>query len=103
MADIMQKNCQLRRFIFMIRNIDSLKAQTVQRLTHEMHGAQGVLKTCMQRPGIDQIGQSELLDIAETLKKRVRDYFKDEFAVDMDKSIQRVINDRLFKQGLNFQ
>jgi hypothetical protein len=62
-------------------------------LTHEMHGTQGMLKTCVQRSRIDIMRQSDLFDPSEPLEIPVFDQVKDKVGWDGDEPIYRIIED----------
>lgn len=64
-----------------------------------MHCSHRVLKAGMQRPGIDQIGQAELLDVPEPLKIRVLNKVGKESGIKGNESVQRIVDDFLFTQN----
>ena len=70
----------------------------IEHPAHEVHGAEGMLKARVEGAGIYKIRQPELLDMAEPLKPRMGDNVEDQLALDLDKSINGVVNDSLFVQ-----
>jgi hypothetical protein len=63
-----------------------------------MHRAKRMLKTGMHCTRINVVAQSQLTDMSKPLKIRVRDDVKDQFTLDMDKTVNGIIDDFLFVQ-----
>jgi hypothetical protein len=52
----------------------------------------------VNRSGIDQVRDAKLFDVAKTLKPWVGNNVKYQLAFDMNKPVQRIVNDFLFVQ-----
>jgi hypothetical protein len=59
---------------------------------HQVHGSQRMLETGVQGSGIDQVGQSELFDAAQTLEIGMLNQVEDESARDVYKPVDRVVD-----------
>src|SRR5690606_8466470 len=67
--------------------------EVVEGLTHEMHGADRVLKPGVQCSRIDIVGQSELFDPSQPLEISVFNQVEDQIGRYGDKPIYRIIED----------
>ena len=63
-----------------------------------MHCAQGMMKTGMQRAGINQMRHPHLLNIAQPLKIGMFNKVEYQFRWDADKTVNRVVDYFLFIQ-----
>jgi len=57
-----------------------------------------MVKTGMQRAGVNQVRHAQLFDIAQTLKVRMLNKVKYQLGRDTDEPVNRVVNDLLFIQ-----
>jgi hypothetical protein len=57
-----------------------------------MHRTQGMLKTIVNRSGINQVTQSQLADAAQTLEGRVIDELKNKRMTNGDKTVNRIVD-----------
>lgn len=64
-----------------------------------MHRPEGVIESGVNRTGIDQIGQAELSDAPQSLKKWVLNDIKYERGVYSNKPVNRVLDDLFFIQN----
>jgi len=78
----------------------TLVAQRLNRHTHQVHCAQRMMETGMQRPRINQVGHTQLFNITQSLEIWVLNQIKYQFGWDTDKTVNRVVNDLLFIQGV---
>ena len=53
MTDIMQQHGTQKTKLFIVCNFDSPDTQFINRILHEVHSANGMLKAIVQRPGIN--------------------------------------------------
>jgi len=58
-----------------------------------------VLKAGMESARVDKVGKSELLDVPQTLEVRMRNNIEDQLTFDVNKAVERIINDFLFVQS----
>ena len=68
-----------------------------------MHGTQRMVKTRMQRTGINQVGHAQLLNIPQPLKVRMLNKVEHQFRRDADKAVNRVVYNLLFIQSVVMQ
>jgi len=94
--DIVEQDGQVGPLGFIIGDINAFGAQNNYSLPHQVHGAQGVLKTCMLRRRISVIGKPELLDPPQPLEPWMFDHIKNEGVGNGDESVYRIIDDLLF-------
>lgn len=92
-SNIMKKNgAQERNFLF-IGYLIPLQSQLINRILHEVHGANGVLKAIVERSGIYQMRQPKLRNAPQTLKPRVIDKLQNKRMANGNESIHRVVDD----------
>lgn len=53
----------------------------------------------MESARVDKVGKSELLDVPQTLEVRMRNNIEDQLTFDVNKAVERIINDFLFVQS----
>ena len=68
MTNIVQKNSDLKGFLFIFRNVNAFKPQYTDLFLHEMNTAERVMKTGVMSPRVDQIRESHLWDTAQSLE-----------------------------------
>lgn len=73
-----------------------LASNDLYRQIHEVHGAQNVVKTCVQSPGIHQMRHAKLLDAPKTLHVRVFYEVKNELVGYGNESVNRIVENLLF-------
>ena len=66
---------------------------------HEMHGTYGMLEAGMIGPGIDKVGESQLLNPPQALEQRMFNQVKYQIVWDFDESIHGIIDDFQFVCG----
>ena len=74
-------------------------SQHLHGQTHQVHGAKSMVKTGMQSPRIDQMCHSQLFDIPQPLKIRMRNQIKYQGRWYSYEPVNRVIYYFLFIQG----
>ena len=79
-------------------NFDPFKAQIVQHPSHQMHCSEGVLKAGVDSARINKIGETQLFNEPEALKKGMGDDVKNQLALYRNKAVERIVNDFLFVQ-----
>ena len=55
-----------------------------------------MMKSCMEGARIDHVGQTQLHDSTQTLKKGMFDYFKDQLARYRNEAVKRVVDYFIF-------
>lgn len=70
-----------------------LVTQYLDGLQHKVHGTQGMMKTGVQGPGIDQMGQPQLLDPPQTLKITVLKDIEEQISRKSDETMHRIVQD----------
>ena len=93
MPNIMKQDGAQERYFLFIRYLITLQSQLINRILHEVHGANGVLKAIVQRTGIDQVRQTKLRNAPQTLKPRMIDELQNKRMADGNESINRVVDD----------
>lgn len=93
MPNIMKQNGAQERYFLFIRYLITLQSQLINRILHEVHGANGVLKAIVQRTGIDKVRQTKLRNAPQTLKPRMIDELQNKRMADGNESIDRVVDD----------
>ena len=97
-ADVVEQNCKLGALIFIVGDVNSLEPQVIKNTAHQVKGSKGMLKPRVDCPRVDQIGQAQLFYVAQSLKVRMGNDVEYQFTFDVNKSIQRIVNDFLFVQ-----
>ena len=65
-----------------------------------MHRSQCMMKTSMLCSWVHQVAQPQLLNVTQPLKVRVLNQIIDQFILNGDETIHRVVNDFLFVQSI---
>src|SRR5579859_3910786 len=99
-TDVVQENGDLRGFEFRVADVNALFAKALQRPAHEMHGAQRMMKARVNRTGIDEVADTQLPYEPQPLKVRMGDQVEDQRTGNGNKSIDGIVNDFVFVQGL---
>ncbi len=98
MPDIMKKNCNCCTFGLLFGNLMPFRPQYVNRLPHEMHGANRMIKSCVARSGINKFAEPELPYPAQALKPGMLNDVEYDFEGNGNKSVNRVVNELSFIQ-----
>ena len=69
----------------------TFESQGFHGQTPEVKSTQGMMEAGMQSPGVHKVGEPELLDAAQTLKKWMFDEVKNQVIRYSDETINRVI------------
>jgi hypothetical protein len=93
MADVVEQNGDLRSVFLIPGNFVTFGAEHLDGLVHQVHGADGVMKARMQRPGINQVRQSQLFYPPEPLEIPVLDQIENQVILNRDKPVNRVVQD----------
>ena len=72
-ADVVQQDGHMRAQGLLVGDAVALGAQGGHGLAHQVHGAQRVVEAGVQRAGVHQVAQPQLLDVAEPLEPRMVD------------------------------
>ncbi len=78
---------------FFVAQVDPLGRQGVQRLLHQVQGSKRVVEAGMDGTWIYQFGETQLPDMPHALQIPVLQEIENDFTLDPDKSIQRIVND----------
>ena len=73
-------------------------AQRFDSHSHQVHGAERVMKTGMQRAGIYQVRHAQLLNVPQPLKIGMFNKIEYQLRRDTDKAVNRIVNYFLFVQ-----
>ena len=103
MANIMQQNSDDNRLLFYFRNLVPFIAQCFNGHTHQVHSAQRVMKTGMQRAGINQVRHAQLFNVSQPLKIWVLYQVENQVGGDADEAVNRVVYYFLFVQSVVLQ
>ena len=80
-------------------DISSLPFNLIQRIAHQVIGARGMMQAAAcTAPGNTGVGHGHLVDPAQPLKIGMYDYLVDQFIVDGNKTIHRVVD--YFRKGI---
>ena len=90
MADIMKKDSRKNAFLFLVGYNISFRSEYFQRLCHQMHTSQRMLKSCMHSGWINIMRQSQLHDSSQPLKPWMFNEIKNEIVRDGDQPINRI-------------
>ena len=103
MANIMQQNSDDNRLLFYFRNLVPFIAQRFDGHTHQVHSAQCMVKTGMQRAGVNQVCHAQLFDVSQPLKIWVLYQVENQVGGDADEAVNRVVYYFLFIQNVVLQ
>jgi hypothetical protein len=94
-----EQNGCLGGFQFGFPNKVTFFLQSPECLAHQMHGTECVMKTGMQRAGINNVCEPQLLDPAQPLEIRVINEVVKQVGGYGDKPVNRVVDDFSFIQN----
>ena len=92
-ANIVKEDSDLRCLPFIFCHLNSLAAQNLECLLHEVHGTEGMVKPGVDGSRVDQLSEAKLSDVSHSLKKWMLDQIENQFTFDRDKPVYRVVND----------
>ncbi|SRR6267154_4587667 len=99
-ANIVEQDGSQRRLKFNVTDVDIFLAKAFQGTAHQVQGAQCVMKSGMHRPGINKVAYTQLPDETQSLNIRMSDQVEDQGTGDGNKSIDRIVDNFVFVQGL---
>jgi len=99
MTDIMEEDCDLRGDKFPVADLDAFASKSFENTTHEVHCTQSVLKPGMIGSGVNKVSQSQLTDVAKSLKYGMLYQIEKKIVVDRDESVNGIVNDLVFLSG----
>ena len=96
MPDIMEEDGNGNGFGFLGAHFNFLGPQRFQGLAHQVHGAQGMVKTGVVSAGIDQMRHTQLPDPAKSLEVRMFHQFENQVVGHGNKTVNRIVDNFLF-------
>jgi hypothetical protein len=93
MTNVVQQNGDLDGLGFPFVDLDALALKGGDSLAHQVQGPQGVVKTSMERTGVNVVRQADLLDASQPLKVRMLHQVKQDTIRNTDETINRIIED----------
>jgi hypothetical protein len=92
-AHIVQQDRDARAQGFFLRDGVALATQAFDGQAHEVHGAQRMVEARVQRAGIHQMREPELLDVAQALEPRMVDEAQQQRVRHGDETVDGVVED----------
>lgn len=95
---VVQECGNLSGFDFFFRKIDSFRFQDLERLPHQVHGAQRVVKARVNSARVNELCKPQLAYVTHALEKGVFNQIKNLFAFDRYKPVHGIVYDFVFVQ-----
>jgi len=93
MSNVVQQNSTQQGNLLFVGNLISLQTKFINRILHEVHGANSVLKAIVKRTGVYQMRQAELRNASQTLEPWVINEFQYKRMPNGNETVDRVVDD----------